>query len=505
MSMIHWKSDFIGNFGAVSDCATGDWAGGAGPATGLGKIGFNAGGDFAGAAWGSSPAIVNSPTLTTLVNFAGADGKNPIINSSLFVDAAGDIFGTTAIGGADNNGTVFELVNKVGGYAGKPKILVSFGGADGAAPEGGLIADAAGDLFGMTYSGGANGDGTVFEIARTRHGYASASTMLIGFTGANGAFPTCGLIADAAGDLFGMTAKGGTDNEGTVFEIAKTRHGYASAPITLVSFTGADGAYPERSLIVDAEGDLFGTTYKGGVNGDGTVFEIAKTRHGYASTPTTLASFNDANGRSPLCTLVADAAGNLFGTTAQGGLDGDGTVFEIIKTRHGYASTPTTLVNFSGPDGAAPEANLIIDAAGNLFGTAYSGGAANAGTVFEIAKTQQGYATSPTTLVSFTGADGANPDSGLTADAAGNLFGTTYQGGTNNDGTLFEVADSGFLPHTVSPVTVADAGVANSSPSGAAFVQAMASHGRDRIASSDLEISASPHAKPMFVSLPRVT
>ena len=504
MSKNHWKNDFIGNSGADSDYATGDWTGGAGPATGLGKIGFSAGGDVADTARWGSHATVNSPMLTTLVNFAGADGRNPIINSSLFIDATGDIFGTTAIGGADNNGAVFELVNKVGGYAGTPKILVSFGGANGAAPEGGLIADAAGDLFGMTYSGGADGDGTVFEIAKTRHGYASSPTALITFTGANGALPTCGLIADAAGDLFGMTDKGGTDNDGTVFEIAKTRHGYASAPITLASFTGADGAYPERSLIVDAEGNLLGTTYKGGVDGDGTVFEIAKTRHGYASTPTTLASFNDANGRSPLCTLVADAAGNLFGTTAQGGLDGDGTVFEIIKTRHGYASSPTTLVNFSGPDGAAPETNLIIDAAGNLFGTTYSGGAANSGTVFEIAKTLQGYATSPTTLVSFTGADGGNPDSGLTADAAGNLFGTTYQGGTSNDGTLFEVTDSGFLPHTVAPVTVADAGNAQSLPSGAAFVQALASHGRDRISSSGLEISASLHAKPMLVSLPKI-
>jgi uncharacterized repeat protein (TIGR03803 family) len=234
-------------------------------------------------------------------------------------------------------------------------------------------------------------------------------TTLVSFNGANGSEPRSGLIADAHGDLFGTTQTGGANDFGTVFEIAKTAHGYASTPTTLVSFNGTDGAFPQSgSLLADAHGDLFGTT--GGLGG-GTVFEIAKTAHGYASTPTTLVSFNGTNGFGPNGTLITDAHGDLFGTTDYGGAYDKGTVFEIAKTAHGYASTPTTLVSFNGTNGSAPSGSLIADAKGDLFGTTAFGGAsdAGAGTVFEIAKTAHGYANTPTTLVSFNVTDGAVP------------------------------------------------------------------------------------------------
>ena len=191
-------------------------------------------------------------------------------------------------------------------------------------------------------------------------------TTLVTFSGANGAEPFGSLIADAHGDLFGTTVYGGANittnaprGYGTVFEIAKTADGYASTPTTLVSFNGTNGAFPQSnsygsiSLIADAQGDLFGTTGGGGASGDGTAFEIAKTADGYASTPTTLVSFNGANGSGPT-SLIADAHGDLFGTTAGGGaygVYGYGTVFEIAKTADGYASTPTTLVSFNHVDG----------------------------------------------------------------------------------------------------------------------------------------------------------
>jgi uncharacterized repeat protein (TIGR03803 family) len=124
-----------------------------------------------------------------------------------------------------------------------------------------------------------------------------------------------GLIADATGDLFGTTTDGGANGEGAVFEIAKTAGGYASIPTTLVSFNGTNGADPIASLIAEANGDLFGTTEGGGANGFGAVFEIAKTAGGYASMPTTLVSFNGTNGAGPSGSLIADANGDLFGTT----------------------------------------------------------------------------------------------------------------------------------------------------------------------------------------------
>src|SRR5438105_2546171 len=131
---------------------------------------------------------------------------------------------------------------------------------------------------------------------------------------------------------------------------------------TLSSFNGASGVNPYGGLLADTNGNLFGTLYGGGANGVGTVFEIVKTGTGYASTHTTLVSFNGTGGANPYGSLIADANGDLFGTTIYGGANGDGTVFEIVKTGTGYASTPTTLVSFTGADGALPHTSLIADA-----------------------------------------------------------------------------------------------------------------------------------------------
>jgi uncharacterized repeat protein (TIGR03803 family) len=393
-------------------------------------------------------------TLTTLVGFNGANGVAP--DGSLIADSNGDLFGTTSEGGANNDGTVFEIAKTAGGYASTPTTLVSFNGADGGFPVAGLLADAHGDLFGTTFSGGASDLGTVFEIAKAAGGYASTPATLVSFNGADGAEPVAGLIADASGDLFGGTTDQDVAKaEGTVFEIAKTATGYASAPTTVVSFNGADGSIPEGRLFADANGDLFGTTEQGGASGDGTVFEIAKTAAGYVGTPTTLVSFNGTDGALPVAGLIADSRGDLFGTTRSGGANNEGSVFEIAKTAGGYASTPTTLASFNG---SILQGNLIVDANGNLFGTTQAGGAHGDGTVFEIKKTAAGYASTPTTLVSFDFDNGFAPIAGLIADAAGDLFGTTAGDGASNDGTVFEITDSGFVPPIppISPTVIND-------------------------------------------------
>ncbi len=398
-----------------------------------------------------APGQSRAANLTPLVSFNGTDGARP--RAGLLADANGNLFGTTEAGGALGFGTVFEIAKTAGGYASTPTVLVSFNGTNGADPEAGLIADANGNLFGTTASGGANGGGTVFEIAKIAGGYASTPTVLVSFCSqtscAGGAEPVAGLIADANGNLFGTTEFGGANGGGTVFEIAKTAGGYASTPTVLVSFNRTNGSFPEAGLLADANGNLFGTTRSGGANDLGTVFEIAKTAGGYASTPTVLVSFNGTNGADPEAGLIADANGNLFGTTVFGGANRFGTVFEIAKTASGYASTPTVLVSFCGQtncaDGAVPLAGLLADANGNLFGTTASGGANRFGTVFEIAKTAGGYASTPTVLVSFNGTDGALPEAGLIADANGNLFGTTQSGGANAQGTVFEITGSGFV------------------------------------------------------------
>ena len=181
------------------------------------------------------------------------------------------------------------------------------------------------------------------------------------------------MITDAAGDLFGTTYIGGTRNEGEVFEIVKASSGYASTPNVLLLFTGNDGHSPIGNLVFDAAGDLFGTTQKGGADNAGVVFEIAKTSSGFATTPAVLATFNFANGYQPEAGLVIDASGDLFGTTSQyeGALGG---VFEIVKTGSGYAPTPLVLAAGQGFE----ESDVLIDASGDLFATASEGGAKTA-------------------------------------------------------------------------------------------------------------------------------
>ena len=392
-------------------------------------------------------------TLTTLVSFGGNHSLEP---EGLIADANGDLFGVTTDGGANGLGTVFELVKTAGGYAATPTTLVSFDdGTNGEFPEASLRADSDGDLFGTTELGAGDGDGTVFEIVKTAVGYASTPTTLVSFNGTDGAVLLGGLIADSNGDLFGTTELGGAGGtvvgaSGTVFEIAKTAGGYASTPTTLVSFNSEDGS-PNGTLTADYNGDLFGTT-SGDAGADGTVFEIVKTAAGYASAPTTLASFNIDDG-APSGSLIADANGDLIGMTLTGGggsngtmfENGAGTVFEIAKTSAGYASTPTTLVGFNGTNGAGPSGSLIADSNGDLFGTTGGGGASLNGTVFEIAKTGGGYASTSTTVVSFNGTNGAGPAGGLIADGKGDLFGTTTEAGASGDGTVFEIASGDDL------------------------------------------------------------
>ena len=446
---------------------------------------------------GAGNTAASAQTLITLSSFNEGNGAGPAFGS-LILDTRGNLFGTTQYGGASGVGTVFEIAKTSRGYASTPTTLVTFNNTNGAYPEAGLILDAKGDLFGTTQSGGASGDGTVFEIANQcvaddetkqpqdqdqgdqeghedcpehfSRRYASTPTTLVSFDNTNGASPAASLIANANGDLFGTTEAGGAYGDGTVFEMANQcvaadetkqpqdqedhkdcpehfSRRYASTPTTLISFDDTNGAYPAASLIADAKGDLFGTTEKGGDSGAGTVFEIAKTSSGYASTPTTLVSFDFTNGAFPVASLIADASGDLFGTTGAAGAAGDGTVFEITKTSSGYASTPTALVNFSiFISGAVPIGGLIADADGNLFGTTLEGGDSGVGDVFEIAKTSSGYASTPNTLIIFDSNDGAYPLASLIADANGDLFGTTQYGGAAGDGTVFEITDSGFVP-----------------------------------------------------------
>jgi uncharacterized repeat protein (TIGR03803 family) len=324
-------------------------------------------------------------------------------------------------------------------HAGRFRVLYSFaGGSDGAYPEAGLIKDLAGNLYGTTTGGGISyGYGTVFELAPD-----GIETVLYAFTGgSDGNDPYAGLIRDSAGNLYGTTAFGGARHYGTVFELAPD-----GTETVLHSFTGSDGADPFAGLIKDKAGNLYGTTEEGGSTscegyGCGTVFELAPD-----GTETVLHAFTGGNdGDDPIGGLIKDSAGNLYGTTVNGGGTGCGygcgTVFKLAPD-----GTETVLYAFTGgSDGAGPAAGLIKDSAGNLYGTTEGGGGTSCnsgygcGTVFEFAPDG-----TETVLHAFTGGnDGATPFAGLIKDSAGNLYGTTFLGGTYGGGVVFKVAADG--------------------------------------------------------------
>ena len=253
--------------------------------------------------------------------------------------------------------------------------------------------------------------------------------------GSDGLFPRGGLIADISGNFYGVTDEGGYGTEccGTVFEVQPS-----GTKITLYTFQGgSDGAYPVGGLIADASGNLYGTTGLGGGtgcggDGCGTVFKLTP-----GGAETVLYAFQGNNdGAGPLAGLIADGSGNFYGTTMAGGASDAGTVFEITPT-----SQETVLYSFkNGSDGAFPEAGLIMDKKGNLYGTTYGGGetvckkVGSCGTAFEL--TPDG---AETVLCRFDKAGGSNPAAPLLAGAHGALFGTTYAGGKGNNGAVFEL------------------------------------------------------------------
>lgn len=409
-------------------------------------------------------AVAYNPAPTIIGTFNQANGNQPF--SGLVSDAAGNLFGTTAAGGANNAGAVYEMIKTSTGYSG-PVLIASMDQSLGTILDSSLYIDSAGDLFGTAHYGGTANDGAVFEIVKGSGGY-SAPRVLVNFTGANGANPVAGLVADAAGNLFGTTLNGGPQGGGTVFELVRNGNSF-SAPVNLTSAaTVATGYNPAGSLLIDSAGNLFGTASAGGSAGDGTVVEIRKTATGYAA-PVVIANFLGSNGTAPNSNLISDAAGDLFGTTTQGGAHGFGTVFELVKTGGGYGA-PLTLASFDGVASGAPQGGLVMDAAGDLFGTAGETSIVGDGSgIYELAKTASGYA-APVFLYTFnggnnlsTGGEGATGNLLIAPD--GTLFGVTTYGGSGNGG-LGTVYQLGKGPRPV-PVTDGKTTVINTVPAAA--------------------------------------
>jgi uncharacterized repeat protein (TIGR03803 family) len=367
-------------------------------------------------------------TFSVVHNFTGgSDGGAPF--AGFTIDEAGNLYGTASHGGTTEYGVVFTINTR-----GEQTVLHNFvGGTDGANPEGSLVRDAAGNLYGTTIAGGASGAGTVFKV--TARG---KETVLYSFTGkTDGAKPVAGLTMDSRGYLYGTTTAGGSNGNGVVFKLRKNAGKWIEQ--VLYSFgQGTDGAIPVAGVTLGSAGNMYGTTSAGGAYGYGTIFKLKRSKSGW--TESILHDFqNGSDGAVPYAGLVFDRSGNLYGAAAEGGTGADvgGTVFELTPSNGSW--TFTVLYSLPGWDISGTFRNILLDARGNLYATTHCDGAYESGTVFKLARS--GGAWTYTSLYVFTGgSDGQYSFSNLVFDKGGNLYGTTNVGGANNFGVVFKIA-----------------------------------------------------------------
>jgi len=363
-------------------------------------------------------------------------------NGPLISDAAGNLYGTTIWGGDYGLGTVFELTpNSHGGWT--EIVLYSFtGGSDVYAPSAALILDKAGNLYGAATEGGGMGLGGVFRLAQNSHGVWVESVLC----SLDGYQPDGGLVFDDAGDLYGVVGIG-PKAAGSVFRLSPGSNGHWTKQVLYTFTGGTDGGAPNAGLVFDPAGHLYGTTSEGGAAEAGVVFELTRSSGG-SWTEVVLYSFSGgSDGYAPSGGVIFDGAGSLYGTTISGGVGCDGascgTVFKLTRASVGQW-TESVLYNFSGgSDGQNPHGMLAFDAVGNLYGTTASGGSGNWGTVFELSPGSDGQ-WSESVLWRFTGGgDGEYPESGVLIGGSGQLYGTaTSGGGSTENGTVFELTPS---------------------------------------------------------------
>ncbi|MEH2437930.1 MAG: choice-of-anchor tandem repeat GloVer-containing protein [Nostoc sp.] len=297
-------------------------------------------------------------TLTTLVNFTGSNGTNPI--ARLFQASDDNLYGATSTGGTNNFGTLFQLQKTTFTNL---TTLLNFNGTNGANPAGRLISGGNGSLVGITSAGGVNNKGTVFKIPLT----GGVPTVLVNFNGTNGATPLARLQLASDGNYYGTASAGGATNKGVAFKLTP------AGAITPYSFSGANGQSPQAGLI-ESDKFIYGTTSLGGASNKGAIFKVPLG----GGTPVLVASFNGTNGANPTAALTKGSDGNFYGTTSTGGANNKGAIYRLT------GGTITLLFSFNGTNGATPESTLIQLASGAFYGTTSIGGASGQGTVFKF-------------------------------------------------------------------------------------------------------------------------
>lgn len=367
-------------------------------------------------------------TFTVLHEFAGGvDGANPA--AGLTLDRTGRPFGTSSGSATGTIGAGFTITESQSKWLLNPLYrFLQF--SHGLYPNSRLIFGPDGSIYGTTWKGGGagcggEGCGVVFKLqppvtVACRSAFCPwTETVLYTFTGGDdGSYPGP-LILDAAGNIYGTTYYGGTATCacGTVYELKSS--GGLWSKTTLLNFDSSDGASPDGPLVLDRAGNLYGTAVTGGSANKGMVYELSLA--GASWTETVLHTFQENDGAYPDGGLIADSSGNLYGVTAEGGAAGLGTVFRLTQPGSWTLETLYSFTSYS--TGGTPHGPLVFDSAGNLYGVADFGGFGD-GTIFELTFTNQTWIARD--LHDFNGSDGTFVNPGLVVDAEGNVYGTAF-------------------------------------------------------------------------------
>jgi uncharacterized repeat protein (TIGR03803 family) len=382
-----------------------------------------------------------SATTKIIYNFTGGtDGE--YLDTDLVMDSAGSIYGTSVQGGDFGSGTVFKLSPSSKGWI--HTVLYSFtGGSDGGEPYKGVTLDTHGNLYGTTVTGGTSagcegGCGVVYKLTKSEGKWVQS--VIYSFKGGDdGSGPGAGVTFDAKGNLYGMTPTGGLYGLGVVYQL-KPKPDETWAFRVIHPFTGgADGAGGSAGrMITDKAGNLYGVTTTGGASGNGVVFKLT-SRAGGTWVLHTLYSFKGTpDAGFPYGGLVFDSSGNLYGTTYYDGKNNLGSLYELVFERGSWSEK--LLYSFTGgSDGSGSIANLVFDKAGNLYGTTSEGGAGcSCGVIFKLAP-GSGRTWTESVVHRFQGAPGgAFAYNGMVGDGVGNFYGTTVHGGPTDDGTIYK-------------------------------------------------------------------
>jgi uncharacterized repeat protein (TIGR03803 family) len=399
---------------------------------------------------GSVPAF--GQTVTTLYSFGARSGDGVDPQAGVTFDKFGNLYGATAVGGiSGSNDILFKLSPPTGpGDFWTETIIDAFRGQpEGKVPECRLILTSSGRLIGTTLQGGTKNMGTAFAaLPPSAPGGPWTVSMMYSFgrTPDDGVNPNAGLLPASPG-FYGVTFGGGAQGKGTVFELTPPNGGGSWTETILYSFAGdPDAAFPSSQLVMDKSGNLYGTTTLGGANDLGAVYQLSPpAQPGDPWTEAVIYSFSGPDGTLPAGRLQFDSSGALYGTTDGGGERQEGTVFQLTPpTIPGNPWTEAVLYGFSGGnDGGNPSAGVVIDNAGRLFGTASTGGdTRSGGVVFRLTPPAGGGVPWNETVLhsfKFDRLDGFRPISILTFKN-GKMYGVTSEGGNFGTGTVFELA-----------------------------------------------------------------